>query len=377
VQFYEGLDVEEGARVGRLFGAIEALVEGRREDAGRDAESIVRDMPDDEDGSGALAVRTFAETVLARARHDLGRGGNLYLDARPPGAQLRAFELLRLRTPLIPFAYAAGNRALLQTLDSPTDLTLVDVGIGRGQQVRALLRNPSARRLLSSIHVVGIEPDSSADTGAGALEVAAENVLEAAEEARVPATFHAIPKRAEELRAADLSAAGLRGHVAANAAFALHHVEEIDDAGTRRVRVLETLREAGVMSVVLVEPDSNHYVGDLLVRFAFAYRHYGTLASALHSMLTPSDAELVWREFFAKEVQNVIVHEGPQRTERHEEASRWADHLSQAGWSPEVLADVLPQSAAPPGFDVRCRPSAFSLSFRSVPLLSVLRAQPA
>jgi len=377
-RFFDGLSEREFDRFHRLWTAVRAYVLGHALQAATEAELSIRDMPDDEDGHGALVVRTFAEAVLSRARGESERGGNLYLDARPPGAQLRAFELLRLRTPLIPFAYAAGNRALLDTLTSPTDVTLLEIGIGRAQQTRALLRNPSARRLIRSLRVIGVEPDSSSATGSGALELAEQNVREAAEEAGLAASFHPIAKRAEELTVDDIRSAGPVGLLLANAAFALHHVaEDGNGAPANRDAVLRTLRNAGVQRLVLVEPDSHHFEDDLLVRFLYAFRHYASIAASLSGIMSVADGQLVWNEFFAPEVRNIIVHEGARRTERHEEIATWSDRLRRSGWEIEELRDLVPQSAAPPSFEVRTRQFGVSLCFTDVPLLSVLRAKPA
>jgi len=373
---FDDLDLDEASRVERLWASLCALRVGDPASAEAHSEFLVRSMPDEDDGQGALAVRTFAESILARARQAGSAGGNLYLDARPPGAQLRAFELLRLRTPLIPFAYAAGNRALLDAMEAPGPVTIIDVGIGRGGQIRALLRNPSARRLFTSVRVVGVEPDSSSDTGTGALELAEHNVLRTAQEVGIPATFHGIASRAEDLELGQLEAAGLTGTVIANSAFSLHHVPATDDPEGGRARVLRLLRRARVRAFVLVEPDSNHYEDDVLLRFPHAYRHYRTVSRSLHQLLSPGDASLVWNEFFAPEVRNVISHEGSERTERHEESASWLLRLHAADWQPQRVDGLVPQAAAPSGFTVDSRSSAFSLTFRGVALLSVMRAVP-
>src|ERR1700678_930337 len=125
--FYEALGETERERVERLWAVVRAIEHGRATDASHEAETLLRRMPDEDDGDGAAAVRTFAEALLGRIHKRSGSGGNLYLGARPPGAQLRAFELLTLRTPLIPFGYAAANRALLDAVSEPTDVTLLDV----------------------------------------------------------------------------------------------------------------------------------------------------------------------------------------------------------------------------------------------------------
>src|SRR6185312_3175416 len=127
-------------------------------------------------------------------------------------------------------------------------------------------------------------------------------------------------------------------------------------AAQDRTGVLAALHRAGCQHVVLVEPDSDHDEDDLVLRFLHAYRHYGTLAESLGSVLSTSDAALVWSEFFASEVRNVVTHDGPARVERHEPASVWADRLAEVGFTVDTPPDLVPQAAAPPGFTVEHRP---------------------
>jgi hypothetical protein len=378
--FYEALAGVEMERVGRLFGAIEDVDAGRLARAAREAEALIAAPPRGGDGGHRLAARTFADAVLARARGEDAGGGNLYLGARPPGVQLRAFELLRLRTPLIPFGYASANRALLEAVEERaggegrTAVTLIDIGAGQGGQIRSLLRNPAARRLLGPLEVIAVEPDASAATGSGALQRAEESVLATAAELGLDVTFRGIAKRAEDLTPDDLRPASPRSLVLCNCAFVLHHVAA--GAGEERTRVLRTLRDAGVDALVLVEPDSNHHDDDLRSRFLYAYRHYRVLAQSLHALLAPADADLVWAEFFAPEVRNVVSHEGARRVERHEEIVRWKERLEQAGFAVDPLCDVLPRAAAPAGFAVCAAADAFTLRYEGVSLLGVLRARP-
>jgi len=373
--FYEALGEVERERVERLWAVVRAIEHGGAVAAAQEAESLLRRMPDEDDGAGAAAVRTFAEALLGRIHKRSGSGGNLYLGARPPGAQLRAFELLRLRTPFIPFGYAAANRALLEAVREPGEVTLLDVGIGRGGQVRALLRNPWARRLIRSLHVIGVEPDSSPDTG-GALQTAQVNVLAAAHEAGIPATFAGIGKLAEQVTLADLAAARPRGLLLASGSLSLHHIGLPEHGAPRgRDQVLETIRAAGFRWIVLLEPDTNHDEDDLPLRFLYAYRHYGTLARSLHAALRSSDAFLVWSEFFGAEIRNVIAHDGALRAERHEEAERWVERLEAAGFVIDTPTELVAPSAAPAGFEVVHTGRAATLRYDGVSLLAVLRAR--
>ena len=257
----------------------------------------------------------------------------------------------------------------LDTITNPCDVTLIDVGIGIGGQIRALLKNPATRHLVRSLHVIGVDPDPI-----DALGIAERTVLEAAWEAGIETTFLGIAKTGEELTVQDIKAARPRGLFLANGAFCLHHVPS-DPTRPNRDSLLALLRQVGVTSLVLVEPDSNHDVDDTAIRFMFAYRHYRTVSEVLRSCLSDTEAGLVWHDFYHPEVQNVIAHDCAKRTERHETSKVWTRRLQQAGWRVDELRDVVARTAAPDGFEVESFGHAYSLSYQRVPLLSVLRAR--
>lgn len=377
-EFYLGLEPIELERVEKLWEI--ALNLNRETTAAELAESLIRTLPDEEDGSGGVVVRDFAEALLGRAQRDDSGGGNLYLDGRPPGSQLRAFELLRRRTPLIPFAYAAANKAILDVLEDydeeAQDVTLIDVGVGRGGQLRALVHSPAAQRLIKNLHIIAIEPDSSPSDNAGALEIARDKVLMAGREAGIEITFCGIPQRAESLTIEQITSANPRGTIIANSSFTLHHIgDQKNGHAASRKHLLEILRTAGARALIVVEPDSNHTIDDLILRLFYAYRHYRSVFNCLQTILPSAEAGLVWNEFYAPEVLNVIGHDGSRRTERHEETSCWQQRIESAGWNLDQLEEILPQAAAPPGFSVGSQGAVFGLEYRNVRLLGVLRGR--
>jgi hypothetical protein len=372
-EFHARMPAAEAERVVALWTAARHLAGEELGEATNVAEALVRSMPDESDHQGAVVVRTFAEALLGRARSVSRSGGNLYLGARPPGAQLRAFELLRLRGPLIPFAHAAANKALLHDLRLGDELTLIDLGIGRGTQLRVLLRDPIARQCISHLHVVGVEPDSDAEGERGALELARRTVLDAAAEAGLDARFSAVAKRGEELRAEDFPS--MQGRIFVNAAFAMCHVVPQSDGELDPGSLLALLRELGAETLVLSEADSDHVDERLPVRLLWAYRHYRTVAASLEASLAPADAQLVWTEYFAAEVRNVLGHDGPGRTERHQPSASWARELEEAGWQVDTPRELAPTAGMPAGFSLHASPRGFRLAFDRVPLLAVLHAR--
>ncbi len=375
--FFASLGPLRRARFERLWCAVRELEHGRDDAAAVEAEALTRGMPDEEDGHDAVLVRTFAEAILGRIRR-IGGGGNLYLGARPPGAQLRAFELLRLRTPLIPFGYAAANRALLSSVGAPGDVTLLDLGIGRGGQICALLKHPWALRRFRTLHVIGVEPDSAPGPGGGpAPSSSPRSTCSPPPRRRAsPPPSPASPSW-RRISPSPTSPTPRRGGSCSPTAASACTTSACPRTAPRAAATtfLAVVRDAGCARVVLLEPDSDHLGDDLTLRFLYAYRHYGTLFHSLCATLDASDAMMVWSEFFAQEVRNVTTHEGAQRVERHEEAEAWRERLRSAGFVVDTPPELVARSAAPAGFEVGGAGGTCTLSYEGVSLLGVLRGR--
>lgn len=375
--FYSGLCEEEQEALGVLWAAMIELERGRRVVALRCARlalKLVEMFPSVEghDDLAGEALRSFAIAIIRRIDGDTVRLGNLYLDAGPNNGLLHAFELLRWRTPIIPFAYAAANRMMVESFDRPHDLTVVDVGSGRGGQLQALLADPWTRERISSLRVIAIEPDPSRIGGRSTLSWSRSGLLEVAERVGVPTTFVGIAKRVEDLRLTELREALRPGRLMVNATLCLHHLGD-EEASSERNRALRLFRALGAESLVLVEPDSGHNFDDPSHRLLYAYCHYRSVSRALRHCLSRCDAELVWSKFFQPEIHNVMVHEGSARTERHELGAAWVARLRKHGWSPKRIHVPL-QDILPPGFEALHRGPLLSLCLERVPLLSVIKA---
>lgn len=319
---------EEPTRIGDLWSVVENLQEGKTESASLIAEKVIREMPSKGDAHGAIPVKTFAEALLARIHRREG-GGNLYVNARPSGEQLRAFNVLATRTPVIKYGHSSANQIItnisscLNRDNTPIDLAIVDIGIGMGGQICHLIQCEEFRKSIRSLRVIGVDVNSNAVT------VAQKNICGIADTLNLPIKFENISKHAEDLTVKDFASAKLSDYVIATSSFALHH---IGDGNTSSRDVTLRLLRSVASHLVIVEPDSNHFIDNLMVRFLYAYRHYRTLFAMLTKYLPTEMAHLVWDEFFAPEIRNVISFDNEKRVERHEELNRWKERLVASNW---------------------------------------------
>lgn len=316
-----------------------------------------------------LKTELFRNALLKR----IGRGeddtGNLYLlDSNLK--QIDLFNVLATKFPLVSMAGWYANECLIPLLSEAPDATLVDVGMGTGQQLVAMVRQMAASgRLPRKLSVIGIEP------AANCLEVAAASFASLEREHGIEIPFRAIHARIEDLRASDWSSLSGAGQpLVFNEAFALHHVtgrsgDDDDDAKDAAIRRIRDLRPLGF---VLSEPESDHETADLRSRFMNAWKHFGLVFDVIDRIDIPLEQRKALKVvFFAREIEDILGSSEDRRYERHETSRMWLDRLGRAGFAPRPKPEI---SGAPtsPLIDCKWKGDRFSLELENEPIVSVI-----
>ena len=282
-----------------------------------------------------LTYQIFGQALARRAGRE-APNVNLYLR----DLHLRQISLFNLIATHLPFVSRCGrvaNHVITGLLAGTDEATLLDVGIGTGQQEVAILRALAAQdRLPKRLHIVGIEPGPSmlADAERACAALRRELGLEL--------TFTGVRAVAEALTEGDW--AQLRDVVGAdaivNAAFAAHHIQSTG-SGPREARdhVFRQLRALEPRAVTLVEPNSDHVEPDFLRRFRNCWEHFGTAMGAIDASPASSTDKLAMKMFFAREVDDIVANAEDTRAERHERTEAWVQRLDRTGFG---LISALP-----------------------------------
>ena len=107
----------------------------------------------------ALISHIMAEALLRRIDRNLVEAKNIYLQ-RFEISQIDLFYLMTQGNPLVAESHRIANQLLASGLKAHKEAVLIDIGIGKGIQIEALLarleRDPGD---LKSLHIVAIDPN--------------------------------------------------------------------------------------------------------------------------------------------------------------------------------------------------------------------------
>lgn len=314
--------------------------------------------------SDALLSHIVAESLLRRIDRNLLAGRNLYLQSedRP---QIDLFCLLQRAIPPVPQGYAIANQYLLHALRASATPALLEIGIGKGQQVARLLQTLAedpgqARR----VRVIALDPNHNVLTEAAAAIDALRPSLPFEVEIYPLSKLIETCSEADFARVAELG----EGNLVINAAYTLHHTVRRDSES--RTRLLTRLRSLQPRVFTLVEPSSDHDTEHLTKRMHHCWQHFATVFDLVdRSDASPDEKFAIKEGFFGREVRDILGTSDAFRCERHEPLESWLLRLKKAGFAPHPGIDLdieLPEYCG-----AKITPGLVRLSYRGVPLVAV------
>jgi len=280
-----------------------------------------------------LLSHMFATSLAKRLTHEAFEGINLYIK-QYEHSQIDLFNLVAKHLPTVGQPGIVANSYLAHFIEGQEEVSLLEIGIGTGRQVLALLELLEYRKALPrTLTIYAIEPM------ADVLETAKVTISQVCCRMGVELVFHAIPRFVEQLSAEEWkSLIAYRGSLCVNAAFALHHIHGDRD------QTLRNIRELNPSVIVLSEPNSDHHEPDLAKRFENAWAHFGAVFAFIDQLQLSPEETISLKLFFFREIEDMIGNDEETRYERHERVETWVKRLQTAGFrthtSPEVLQNV-------------------------------------
>jgi SAM-dependent methyltransferase len=340
--------------------AAELMSAGKDEQARR----VLRSFPELRPArvGGDLLPLLFLQALGTRLNEPVTGEGNLYLREFAT-SQIDLFGLLGRAMPMVTRASEAANELLSCLSGMADELTLVDIGIGKGRQMAQLLQSlAQSGRAPRSTRIVGIEPSLES---LGHARVELESL---AAKLKLKLEFHGFAASAEDLSVNDWRRiSSLSDHLVVNAAFALHHVRS-----DRKDAVMAEIAALRPLGFVLSEPHSDHETSDLVKRFEQAWNHYGLVFGVIDAQAVDSTVKNAMKvQFFAREIIDVVGTADNVRTERHETADMWLARLRKAGLAPFQEVCSL-GDAAFDGISRRWSGEHISFEFEDQPVVSLM-----
>lgn len=292
------------------------------------------------DGSQRLA-HYFANGLEARLAGSAGDRQTFFysseLQKRTVADKLKAYQLHLSACPFKKLPILFANVVLLKIAATAKVLHIIDFGISFGFQWPILIQELSKRDGgPPELRITGIEIPQSGFRPAERIEETGRRLAKYCERFKVPFEFHAIPSRNWEcIRVEDLK---IRSGeiVAVNCLSRFKNLyDETVEVDCPRDAVLRLIRS--IKPDVFVHGISNgsYNAPFFLTRFREALFHL----SAIYDMLdatVPSDNDqrvVVEREFYGREIMNVVACEGLERIERPETYKQWQVRVARAGFT--------------------------------------------
>ncbi len=325
------------------------------------------------DSAAAIQQAFFVNALAKRVSEPSVESQNLYLQG-DEGQQIKMFNFMAEKFPVVKAAQEIANQVLVSQLkqNHPNQsLTILDIGIGTGQQMISLLETIHRETdFARPITIIGIEP------AADSLELAEKRISGLNAQAPAPITFKGIHKTFEAVDENDwatirqtVEETGSRIYI--NASFALHHIQPV----SLRETLFSRLKSFNPLAFTLIEPYADYINPDLQTRFNNAWHHYGLTFKAIDSIDAPTeDKNAVKRIFFGREIQDVLAHD-QLRVEQFETAEMWLEKLQKAGFTPIDLNAGTTTQNAYPLISISQRSHYLGLDVEGYPIVAVLSVQ--
>ncbi|MCA9709189.1 MAG: hypothetical protein KDK70_25315 [Myxococcales bacterium] len=356
-----------------LLEACRSVVLHRSSIAREMIEPMVQPRVGPELTNAQLLGHLVAESLMQRVDHRLLEAKNIYLESFDI-PQIEFFYQMSVSYPQVSAAHDLANQYHAHLLADLEELSLFEIGIGKGAQVVQLLERVARQHgRLRHVRVFALDPDAENLSDAGGW------LSRTGERLGIRVTYVPICARLEDLTEDELRAIRSKSGSATlvvNAAFAFHHTtHRVGDDQYRTELLARMGRVLRPRLLTLVEPNANHDVEHLPTRFDACWRHFGLVFDLIdESGLPPEVCFSIKEKFFGREIRDIFGSCDAFRCERHELVDRWLLRLTKAGFSP-CEGDVPLEASMPEYCDAAVSPGLVRLGYRGRPLIGVMAMQ--
>ena len=295
---------------------------------------------------------------------------NLYLRNYNEISQIDIFDLVSTQLPLASLTHPIANELICKIINNRSSIVLLNIGIGKGTQEVDLLRRLKKQGIKpQSLTIIGIEPSAEV------LSQAEYQILNVAKELDFNLNFISIAKVVEELTEQEWSELGnIPGDLIINEAFSLHHIVSSAQENDIRQQVIFQLSQLNPVAFILIEPNSNHNISDLWIRFNNAWNHYGLVFKLIDNLaISPQSKRMLKVQFFGREIEDILGNSEETRCERHEDIDTWLARLYKAGFKPYMPNTII--NLSHPLVNISEHTSYISIDYEQTPLVAIMSLQ--
>ncbi|XP_021716122.1 scarecrow-like protein 33 [Chenopodium quinoa] len=296
------------------------------------------------DGSQRLA-HYFANALEARLA---GTGSQIYTaqsSTKTSAADmLKAYQFFIRTCPLKKISIGFANHTIIKAAEKASKLHIIDFGILYGFQWPALIQGLSNRDGgPPKLCITGIDLPQPGFRPAERVEATGRRLAKYCERFNVPFEYHAIAQKWETIRVEDLKIES-DGVVAINCLYRFKYLlDETIVVDSPRSAVLKLVRNIKPNVFVQGVVNGSYNAPFFVTRFREALFHFSTLFDMFDTNASREDPERLMfeKEFYGREIMNVVACEGTERVERPETYKQWQARNIRAGFRQMALDQEL------------------------------------
>ena len=319
------------------FSAIcEQIVSHKERFAKPNLEKIILDTVDVNTSNVNLLAHILAESLLKRIDRNLLESKNIYIQEFDI-PQVLLFYRMANAYPQVSVSHDIANQYLENEVKNLTEITIFEIGIGKGLQIKKLLSRLTKYKNIRHINLIALDPDiKNIDDSRAMIE-------ELKKESPFTIEYYPINNMLENLPAAEYERIKeiSNGNLVINSAYTIHHINHPlnnDDFRTDVFRKLENLKP---LIFTLIEPNANHDTESLTKRFHNCWKHFGTVFELIdRADIDVSEKFSIKEKFFGREIRDIFGVSDLFRCERHESYDSWLLRFARANFKPVDFKDM-------------------------------------
>ncbi|VVA90313.1 unnamed protein product [Arabis nemorensis] len=300
-------------------------------------------------GNGAERLaHYFANSLEARLA---GTGTQIYtaLSSKKTSAadMLKAYQTYISVCPFKKAAIIFANHSIMHLTVNANTIHIIDFGISYGFQWPALIYRLSFRSGgPPKLRITGIELPQRGFRPAEGVQETGHRLARYCQRYKVPFEYNAIAQKWETIKVEDLKIK--EGEfVVVNSLFRFKNLlDETVVVNSPRDAVLKLIRKANPNVFIPAILSGSYNAPFFVTRFREALFHYSALFDMCDSKLAREDEMRLMfeKEFYGREIMNVVACEGTERVERPETYKQWQARVIRAGFRQLPLEKELMQN---------------------------------
>jgi len=247
--------------------------------------------------------------------------------------QIVLFDILANRFPLVMNAQKIISNAILSVITFHENITILDLGIGRGLQITRILKEINQIKTIKTVTVIGVEIFKNAIDHTTAL------IPNLKKELHYQLEYHPINALVE-----DLDADFIRTLIPSNnqcllinASLTLHHIQSEQD----RLKLFQKIKSLNPSLVTLVEPNTNCFTNNFDERLLNVYEHFCALYGFINTLQLLPEEKKGLKQFFSTELFDAVALPDEHRFEKYNTSEAWLKTASEAGFNPFDLSKSI------------------------------------